>query len=235
MSAVYKKELRSSFTGMTGTLLIAVIICVMSVFTLLYNFLYGHGRFEYSLISGSFWSLLIVPVLTMKLFSEERHSKTDQLLYSLPLTGTQVVLGKYLAMVTVFAIPCVLFCLYPVIISMFYDGKMQFMTSYAGLLTYFLLGCAVIAICMFISSLSESQLISAIISIVVLVLLYVIGSVSQSLTGVLGTVVSSVCVFQKMFDTQYGYVDIPCLIYYLSVAALFVFFTVQSFEKRRWS
>ena len=235
MGAVYRKELRSSFTGMTGALFIAVVVCVISVVTYIFNLNYGYGNFEFALISGSFWSLLIVPILTMKLFSEERHSKTDQLLYSLPLTGTQVVLGKYFAMVTVFAVPCALFCLYPVIISMFYDGKMPFMTSYAGILTYFLLGCAVIAICMFISSLSESQLITAIVSIVVLVLLYVIGSTASSLTGVLGAVVSSVCFFQKMYDASHGYVDVPCLIYYLSAAVLFVFFTVQSFEKRRWS
>lgn len=235
MGAVYKKELRSSLTGMTGALFIAVVLCVVSVFTFIVNIWSGYPHFEYSLINSSFWSLILVPILTMKLFAEERHSKTDRLLYSLPLTGTQVVLGKFFAMITVFAIPCAVFAVYPPILASLYTGKLQYTTCYAGLLTYFLMGCAIIAICMFISSLTDSQLISAVLSIVVLILLYIIGSYASSLTGVLGSIVSAIGVFRKIYDTSRGYIDVPSLIYYISAVALFVFFTVQSFEKRRWS
>lgn len=235
MGAVYKKELRSSVNGMTGALFIGVVLCVISVFTYLINLRSGSTHFEYSLISGSFWSLLLVPILTMKLFSEERHSKTDQLLYSLPLTGTQIVLGKYFAMITIFAVPCAVFAVYPLILSTLFNGSMPYITNYAGLLTYFLMGCAVIAICMFISSLFDSQLISAVVSIVLLVLLYIVGSYASSITGVFGSIVSSICIFRRIYDASHGYFDVPSLIYYISAAALFVFFTVQSFEKRRWS
>ena len=111
-----------------------------------------------------------VPVLTMRSFSEERKSKTDQLLLTSPVGVGKMVMGKYLAMVTVFVIPCVLFCAYPLIIKT--QGKAYFMTDYTAILVFFLLGCVYIAIGCFLSALTESQIIAAISTFGVLMLIY---------------------------------------------------------------
>lgn len=238
MGAVYRKELRTSMRGVAAPLFMALIFAIVSVFCFLNSFNStgsGSAHFEYTLISASFWSLLFVPLVTMRMFSEERHSKTDQLLYSLPIMGTQVTLGKYFAAVTVFAIPCALFCVFPLLFSVFCDGQVPYLMSYIGIATYFLAGCAVIAICMFVSTLFESQMITALVSLAVIILLYIIGNITSSLTGFLGGLCGAVSIFRRMYDIGYGYPDWSCALYYVSVAALFVFFTVQSFEKRRWS
>ncbi|MCR5264367.1 MAG: ABC-2 transporter permease [Clostridiales bacterium] len=105
MSAVYRKELRGFFTSMIGYVFIAFVLLIAGIFITLTNFRTGYPNFEYSLGSISMILIFVVPILTMRVFAEERRSKTDQLLYSLPMSVTEMVLGKYLAAVTVFAIP----------------------------------------------------------------------------------------------------------------------------------
>lgn len=238
MGAVFRKEFRSSMRGVAAPLFIAIVFGVVNVFFWLNNFRsdgYGSAHVEYALISAVFWSLLFVPLLTMRLFSEERHNKTDQLLYSLPITGTQVVLGKYFAACTIFAIPCAAFCFYPLLLEALTDAEIPYLMCYIGIGTYFLAGCAVIAICMFMSTLFESQIITALTSLAVIIGLYILGNVTSSLTGFWGAVAGAVSIFSRIYGIGYGYPDWTCALYYLSAAALFVFFTVQSFERRRWS
>ena len=102
MTAIYKKELRSYFCNMTGAIFIAFLLLIAGIMSVMYNFKGLYPNFEYSLSDTGFIFLLIVPILTMRIVAEEKHSRTDQLLYSLPLKVTDVVLGKYLAIVTVF-------------------------------------------------------------------------------------------------------------------------------------
>ncbi len=234
MIAIYRKELKSAMRGVTGPIFMALIFGIISIFVLINNFLSGYPHLEYAMVSAVFWTLMFVPLITMRSFAEERSNKTDKLLYFLPVSGTQVTLGKYLAMITIFAIPCLACCAYPIILSTMTDGAMPWLLSYNGILVYFLAGCTVIAICMFISTLFESQIITAVVSLAVLILLYILGNFTQSLTGIFGTIVSSICIFQKVNDITYGYVDITCIVYYLSIAVMFVFFSILSFERRRW-
>ena len=289
MSAVYKKELRAALCGMTGMIFIAYVLLILGLFTIYVCFSYGLGNFEYVVLNISFFSLLAVPVLTMRSFAEERHSKTDQLLYSLPLSGTQVVLGKFLAMATVFAIPCAVMCLYPLILSIYSDGGINFAIAYGAILAYFLLGCAVIAICMLLSTLTENQVIAAIISLGTLLVMYfadlllsilpgtsfvslgilivmglLLGLICYRFTGsplfgyavaavaalsvivihfingslfetVASRVMDAVNLFKGLNTFELSTLDIGCMIRYFSVCGLFVFFTVQSFERRRWN
>lgn len=174
MTAVFRKEFKSSLLGMTGPIFIFAVLVILGFFTMTYQFRYASSHFEYAIVDGAFWSLLLTPILTMRSFSEERRTKTDQLLYSLPITTTEIVLGKYLAMVAVFAIPCAVTCLYPLIASLYSAGDMNFGVCYGAIGAYFLLGCAVIAIGMLFSSLFESQVICAIINLAALLLLYFI-------------------------------------------------------------
>lgn len=174
MSAIYRKELRVWFGGMFGYFIAAILLFFMGLFTAVFNLISGYADFSYAL-SAMHWVLIIViPFITMRSVAEERHSRTDQLLYSLPLSLREVVLGKYFAMLTLFAIPTAVFALYPLILSGF--GNISLPAAYTALLGYFLLGAAMIAICMFVSSLVENQVLAAVLSIAVLLLIYFIDS-----------------------------------------------------------
>ena len=232
MYAVYKKEFRSSMTGMTGPLFIFAVLIVLGYFIQRIQ-LTGNAKIELSIVNGAFWSLLLAPVLTMRLFSEERKTRTDQLLYALPISTTSVVLGKYFAMVTVFAIPCAVIALYPVIFAFFAPAGINFIMTYGSIIAYFLLGCAVIALGMFISSLFESQVLCAITNLALLLLLYFLTSSTSAFSGIVAKVVSAISLFNPIIAFAYDTFDITCFVYYISAAALFIFLTVQSFENRR--
>lgn len=170
MSAVYKKELKAYFTGMTGAVFICFILLMTGIFTVVYNLQGLYPNFEVTLNQVVFVYLLAIPVLTMRSVAEEKHSRTDQLLYSLPMSMTSIVLAKYLAMVTVLAIPVAVMAFYPLLLASF--GTVHLSSAYAMLLAFFLLGAALIAIGMFISSLTESQVIAAVISLGTTLLIY---------------------------------------------------------------
>ena len=121
--------------------------------------------------------MVIVPILTMRVIAEERKQKTDQLLYSLPITTTQVVIGKYLALLTVYLIPLCIICIYPLIFSQF--GDVYLLTSYGSVFAFFVLGAALIAVGVFISSLTENQGFAAGIGIAVILLNYYSVSLSE--------------------------------------------------------
>lgn len=179
MTAVFRKEFRSSLNSMTGPIFICAVLAIMGYFVSGYQF----GQFvsthlEYAIVDGAFWALLLTPILTMRSFAEERKTKTDQLLYSLPITTTQVVLGKYLALVAILAIPTAVLCVLPPVISFYASNGINFAICYGSILAFFLLGCAVIAISMFISSLFESQVICTIVNLAVLLGLYFAARVS---------------------------------------------------------
>ncbi len=177
MLAIYKKELRSFFNNMTGYIFIAFILVIAGIYTAA-NCLKGMSPdFEFVLASLSFVLLLCVPILTMRSLAEERRSKTDQLLYSLPMKVSAVVLGKYLAMLTVFLIPTGVMMLYPFILAMF--GSVPFLTIYSAFIGFILLGAALIAVGMFMSALTESQLISAVISFASLLVIYLMSSLAS--------------------------------------------------------
>ena len=140
MTAIYQRELRSYFHGMTGYVFIAFLLVFAGIYTMFYNLSSGYPNFEYVLQAMTIIFLIAIPVLTMRVIAEERRQKTDQLLYTLPLGMTRVVLGKYLAMVTVVAVPCVVMAFYPLLLSTF--GTVSFPTAYGALLGFFLLSAA---------------------------------------------------------------------------------------------
>jgi len=167
VTAVYKRELRSYINGMTGAIFAGFILLLTGIFMVVYNLMGLYPYFEAILPNVAFIYMFAVPVLTMRSIAEEKHSRTDQLLYSLPMSISSIVLAKYLAMVTVLAVPCAIMCLYPLLLGFF--GSVYYTTAYASLLAFFLLGCSLIAIGMFVSSLTESQVIAAVVSLAVMV------------------------------------------------------------------
>ena len=155
MIAVLKHELKGHFTGLTAYVCGAFLLAFLGIGAMLYNINAAVTNFEYVLGFGSIVFAVLVPILTMRVLSEERRQKTDQLLYSLPITTTQVILGKYIALLVVFAIPMAIVCLYPPIFSQF--GAVYLPTAYGSLLAFFLVGAALIAVGTFLSSLTENQ------------------------------------------------------------------------------
>lgn len=159
MLAIYNRELKSYFYSMTGYVFIAFVTMFIGIYFMANNMLGGYPYFSYTLSAVLIILLIAVPVLTMRSMSEEHRSRTDQLLLTSPVSLWSVVMGKYLSMVTVFAIPVAVSCLCPLIIQA--NGTAYLAEDYGAILTFFLLGCVYISIGLFISSLTESQLIAA--------------------------------------------------------------------------
>lgn len=160
MLAIYKRELKGYFHTMIGYVIVVFLIAFAGIYFMAYNLNYGYPYFSYVLSGGIFMLLIAAPLLTMRSFAEERKSRTDQLLLTAPVSLFQIVMGKYLAMITVLGIPCAVYLLFPLIIKM--QGTAYILQDYLTILVYFLLGCVYIAIGMFVSALTESQIIAAI-------------------------------------------------------------------------
>lgn len=287
MKAVYLRELRAYFTTVIGYLFIASMTLIVGVYAYVLNFVQRYPTFESTLYGTSFVYLLVIPILTMRSFSQEQHMRTSDLLYSLPLRLSSVVLGKYFALLTVLAIPCLLFCLYPLVLSCF--GAVEMGTAMSSIFAFFLLGAALSAVGMFLSSLTSNQIASAIIIFIVSFLCYLMQDILAYLPtsayasflcflililaaavfvylltksslfsagfAVAGEIILTALYFWKpsVFENAFpkmmgslalfarfdrftsGLFDVGAVVYYLSVIFLFLFFSVLSLEKRRWS
>ncbi len=181
MAAIYKREIQSYFHGVAGYVFCAFILLFAGIYTMVLNLRGGYSEFEYVLSNMTFIYLIAVPILTMRCIAEERKSKTDQLLYALPLSMTKIVAGKYLSMITVLSVPTVIMALYPWLLSSF--GNVNLKAAYSALIGFFLLGAALISIGLFLSSMTESQVVAAVGTLAVLLIEYFL----SSLTGYLGT------------------------------------------------
>ena len=170
MIAVLKHELRLYFHSLTAYVFGAFLLAFVGIGAMLYNIQAAVSNFEYVLSFSCLVFVVIVPILTMRVLAEERRQKTDQLLYSLPITTTQVILGKYLALLAVYLIPLCIIAIYPLIFAQF--GDVYLLTSYGSILAFFIMGAALIAIGVFISSLTDNQGFAAGIGIAVILLNY---------------------------------------------------------------
>lgn len=189
MTAVFRHELRMYFHSLTAYVFGAFLLAFVGIGFMLYNLQAAVSNFEFVLSFGCLVFVVIVPVLTMRVIAEERKQKTDQLLYSLPITTTQVILGKYLALLVVYLIPLCLICLYPLIFSQF--GDVYLLTSYGSLFAFFAMGAALIALGVFISSLTDNQGFAAGIGIAVILLNYYSVSLSEYVSSTaLGSVIA---------------------------------------------
>lgn len=288
MLAIYKRELRSYFQSMVGCVFIAFLMVFTGIYFVAYNLTAGYPYFSYTL-SGSLIVFIVgIPLITMRSFSEERKNRTDQLLLTAPVSLGKVVMGKYLAMATVIAIPNVIFCIYPLIIKS--QGTAYLTVDYISIFVFFLLGCVCAAIGMFMSSLTESQIIAFISTFGILLVLYLWDGIlsmlpSSAVSGLAGVliilsavvfyiwhmtgnyiiagaieiigIVAGVVVYivdsglyenlltnllgklalANVFTdiTSNSIVDVTGIVFYLSIIVVFVFLTVQSIQKRRWS
>lgn len=288
MAAIYKRELQAYFHSMIGYVIIAFLVAFTGVYFMAYNLNYGYPYFSYVLSGVLFIFLVAVPILTMRSFAEDRKNKTDQMLLTAPVGLFQIVMGKYLAMVTVFAIPCVIYLFFPLIIKA--QGTAYLVVDYLAILVFFLLGCLYIAIGMFISSMTESQIIAAVGTFGVLMIFQLWSGIidflpTSAMANVLGVAAAfSLLVFgvfrmtrnhvlcaalevinlavngiiygldsekyesllanfcgkldvtETLSSISYDHLlDVTGIVLYLTMAAFFVFLTMEMIQKRRWS
>ena len=177
MTAVLKHELRNYFHSFTAYVFGAFLLAIAGIGSMLYNLQAAVSNFEYVLSFGSIVFVVIVPILTMRVIAEERKQKTDQLLYSLPITTTQVIAGKYLALLVVYLIPLAIISIYPLIFTQF--GEVYLPTSYGSLFAIFMMGAALMALGVFISCLTDNQGLAAGIGIAVILFNYYSVSLSE--------------------------------------------------------
>lgn len=170
MGAIFRHELRNYFHSLTAYVFGAFLLAVVGLGSVLYNLQAAVSNFEFVLSFASIIFVVIVPILTMRTLAEERRQRTDQLLYSLPITTTQVVLGKYFALLVVYLIPLAVISLYPLLFSQF--GDVYLPTSYGSLFAFFMMGAALLAVGMFLSSLTDNQGFAAGIGIAAILLNY---------------------------------------------------------------
>ena len=177
MLAIYKRELKSYLTSMVGYLFMFFVLLIAGIYFSAYQLTAAYPKFEYTLNAMTFVFLIAVPILTMRVLAEERKQKTDQLLLTSPVSVFGIVMGKYLALVTIYAIPVAVLATYPLLMSKF--GTVAFGSAYTALLGFFLLGCANIAIGVFFSAITESQVIAAVLTFVFLFAFYMMNGISS--------------------------------------------------------
>ncbi len=236
MWAIYKRELKSCFCSFVGFLFIGVTLFFPGLYFTVYALMSGYPYYSYVVSSISFLFMITVPILTMRILAEERKNRTDQLILTAPVSVGAIVLGKFLALLTVFAIPTVITGFYPLIMMKF--GTVPMAENYLALLAYFLYGMTSIALGVLVSSLTESQVIAAVLTFGFLFLGYMMsaicGLISRSenlLTRLLGCFDMST----PLDNLLNGTLDVGSVIYFLSLTFLFLFLTVQSIQKRRYS
>lgn len=288
MFAIIKKELKQYFFSMIGFVFLAFFLALIGLYTWAGNLSQGIGNFEMTLGSLTFIYVILIPILTMRIVAEDNKQRTDQLLYTAPVSLTKVILGKYLAVMALFTIGMLVISTYPLLISM-YGQNVRLSLAYSSIIGYYLLGAANIAIGVFISSLTESQVIAAVVSFIVLLLSTMLTSIasmvpSDSLSQVIimailwmvvcvaaynmmknvtvtavlallgeaaiwGIYIFKAALYENLLtkiaevftlanrysDFELGILKYDAIIYYISVAFIFLFLTVQMIKKKRFN
>lgn len=236
MLAIFKREFKSYFQNVIGWLFVAALLVVYGLYFYVYNLKNGYPYISYDLKGIGFIMMIAVPILTMRSLSDEKKTKTDQLMLTSPVSVGRIVAGKYLAMAAVYTIDIALFALSPLVLSIY--GKVALSEAYVALFGYWLYGLSCIAVGLFISSISESVIISAILTFAALFLSYMM----QSITGLISSSGNLLTKVLNCFDlyTPFenfvsGCFSVTSAAYYVTVILLLCFLTTQSIQKRRWA
>ncbi|WP_294807375.1 ABC transporter permease [uncultured Gemmiger sp.] len=287
MTAIFKREFRSYFTGMVGYAVAAVSLFFLGLYFTNRNLLYKSSDFAGVLYTTTLILLFLLPAVSMRSFAEERRARTDQLLLTSPVSIPAIVAGKFLAQLAVFCVPLTAAAVMPLILTAF--GKVSLISAYAALLGYILLGGACLAVGTFISCLTENQIVAYLASFVVLLIAYLMNGIKTMFTSgnilafvvfalvllaasaavgvvcknilaggavlVVGAaalfalfilrpawllsafdaVLTALALFAPYAEIIGGSFSLPVILYYFSVIGVFLFFTGQTLERRRWN
>ncbi len=234
MGAIYRREIGAYFTSSVAYIFLAVAWIFTGIF-----FYYTCLVSATTDMSGMFQSMFLVfvfliPLLTMRLFSEEKKQKTEQGLLTAPVSLGEIVFGKYFAALTLYTISLLMPFVYALILSKY--GVVEWGTVFANFLALFLLGAAFIAVGGLVSALTENQIAAAVMTFVALMALYMIDTVASVMKeGVLRNVVEELSFYRKYYAITCGLFNVPTIVFYISFAVIFNYLTIRVFERRRWS
>ena len=234
MLAIYKRELRSYFTTPIGYVFIAVFLAVSG-----FSFALTTLQTQSSDVSLYFQFLMfayivILPLLTMKTFAEERRTRTEQLLLTAPVSLTGMVLAKFLAAFTMFFGTLLVSAVYFFPLSLY--GEVNWPRVWGSMFAMVLIGMTFIAIGIFVSSLTENQFTASLGTIGILLALMIVAMVNSLIDSyVVRSVLDWISIYSRYANFTYGIFDFGAVVYYISICVVFLFLTVRVFEKRRWS
>ncbi len=233
MTAIFKREVKSYFTSPIGYIILLVYFMLYSYF---FSMLFSVGSPEIRMLftSTSSITMFLIPILTMRLFSEERRQKTDQALFTAPVSIFGIVMGKFLAAFAVFALSQAILLVFQFIFA--FNVSVDWVGFMSYMLGDLLMAAALIAIGLFISSLTDSQIVSAVGALGVSLLLTILDTVASSTTNKFISTVLGWISFTGRFNTFYeGIFDIANTVFFVSLAAIFIFLTVRVQESKRWA
>lgn len=238
MGAIYKREMRAYFTTGLGYVFLAVFLAITGFAFSMFTMQYAIGGQNMDLAMYFLIVILamvvLIPLLTMKSFSEDKKSKTEQLLLTSPVSLISMVTAKFFAAFTVFAGALAVSSLYFLVIAAY--GEPNFGNIFSYLLGILLIGAAFTAVGIFLSSLTENQLIAAVSTIALLMLMIAISMFNSYIDSpVIRSVLSWISIYSRFVNFTYGIFDFSALLYYISICFVFIFLTVRVYEKRRWS
>lgn len=234
MTAIFRRELRAYFSSLIGY----IYLTVFFLFTTFYFFV-GVLLNKVSDLTPVFSSMLmialfLIPILTMRLLSEDRKYKTDQALLTAPVSLTGLVMGKFLAAALMFFIGLCITLVQAVVVAIFVAPN--WLLIFGDFIAFLLLGMAFISLGIFISSLTENQVVAAIGAFAATLVLLMVDSIADMITvPFLKTAVGSLSFFVRYNEFMAGKFDLAGIVFFLSVSAVFLFLTVRVLEKRRWS
>ena len=236
MTAILKRELGSFFHSAIGYIVLAVFYAFAGLF--FYLFCLRSNSASLTNVFGKIYMFLIilsvVPIITMKSFSEERKQKTEQVLLTSPASIFQIVMGKFLGAFVMYCLCIAIFLVFALVICFFTTPQWSVVIgNFVGVL---LLGAALIAIDIFISSLTESQVISAVVGVAAGLVIFMLDSLASLVTvDFISTIISSISFLPHYTNFTNGIFSLADIVFFASVVGIFLFLTVRVFEKKRWS
>jgi ABC-2 type transport system permease protein len=234
MLAVYRKELQMFFYSPTSYVAFAVNVLMSSIFFYLSFVMYQPSTIDIRGLIGNttFIYLFIIPLLTMRLVTDEFRHGTDELLLTSPASLTEIVVGKYAATLTVQLMLVVCSLLYPLIMSQY--GTLDRPVLWLSYLSMFLLGAAMMAVGLFASTLSSNQMVSGIIGFVLLLTLWLFDWIGSSATGTLKDIITQFSLNGRLANLQKGVLNGSDVLFYITLTLVFLVLSVQVLERKRW-
>lgn len=233
MKAILNRELDAYFNSMLGYVFLTIFLLLTGVMFFFVNLASTSASMTNFFGQINMWAIFLLPMLTMRMFSEDKKLKTDQLLLTAPISIGEMVFGKFFAAMGVFLLGVLVTLFYPITLNFF--GNLPVAETISCYVGFILLCSTIIAIGAFMSSLTESQIVAAISTYGVLILTLFLGSAASSVSN---TYISNALLWlsplQRFSNFTKGILDLESVIYYLSLTGLFLFFTVTVFEKRRF-
>lgn len=234
MAAIFRREFVSYFTSPIGYVFLAFFYLAAGFFFTLLSIQQGTTELNSVFSMMMYVLIVLIPILTMRTFSEEKRNKTDQCLLTAPVSLGAIVMGKFLAAFLVYALGVLIMLVFAVIVSAI--SSPDWLLIFGNIVGLILLGAAFISIGIFVSSLTENQIVSAVLSFAIMVILYLFSSIASIIpVKFIASIFTSLSFLSRYDGFTYGSFDFSNILFFISVTAAFVFFTVRVLERRRWN